>query len=248
VARGRGAPAGAAARGHAAAEAIAIPYEDEHLLVVDKPAGLAVHPGAGRREGTLAQLLAGRAAGGEDPERAGIVHRLDRDTSGLMLVARSDRVHRALQRALAERRVEREYLTLVEGHPPARSGTIDAPIARHPRARTRMAVAGSAGRSARTHFELERSLPRSSLLRVRLDTGRTHQIRVHMRAIGHPVCGDPEYGRRGRLGLERQFLHAARLRFEHPVHNRTIEVVSPLPHDLAAALERAAAERPQRTG
>jgi 23S rRNA pseudouridine1911/1915/1917 synthase len=215
-----------------------IAYEDEHLLVVDKPAGLVVHPARGHREGTLSQLLAGVAAGGE-PERAGIVHRLDRDTSGLLVVARSEEAHRLLQRALAERRIEREYLALVEGRPPARSGTIEAPVGRDPRVRTRMAVGGNFPRAARTHFALQRALPAHSLLRLHLDTGRTHQIRVHLQAIGHPVAGDPEYGTAGMLGLERQFLHAARLALEHPFTGAPLEVRSPLPADLTAALARA---------
>jgi 23S rRNA pseudouridine1911/1915/1917 synthase len=215
-----------------------IAWQDEHLLVVDKPAGLVVHPARGHREGTLSQLLAGAAAGG-DPERAGIVHRLDRDTSGLMVVARSEEAHRLLQAALARRAVEREYVALVEGRPPARTGTIEAPIGRHPRTRTRMAVAGVRGREARTHFALERAFAATSLLRVRLETGRTHQIRVHMQAIGHPVAGDPEYGTAGLLGLERQFLHAARISFVHPFTGERVEVHSPLPADLQAALRRA---------
>jgi 23S rRNA pseudouridine1911/1915/1917 synthase len=167
------------------------------------------------------------------------VHRLDRDTSGLLVVARSEEAHRRLQAALAERRIEREYLALVEGLPPSRTGTIEAPIGRDPRVRTRMAVGGAGAREARTHFTLERALPRTSLLSVRLDTGRTHQIRVHLQAIGHPVCGDPEYGTPGMLGLERQFLHATRLALEHPVSGRPLELHSPLPEDLQAALERA---------
>ncbi len=215
-----------------------IVWQDEHLLVVDKPAGLVVHPARGHREGTLSQLLAGRAAGGE-PERAGIVHRLDRDTSGLLVVAASEDAHRLLQSALRRRLIEREYLALIEGRPPARSGTIEAPIGRHPRIRTRMAVDGSGSREARTHFTLERSLRGVSLLRLRLDTGRTHQIRVHLQAIGHPVCGDPEYGIPGTLGLQRQFLHATRLAFPHPISGEPIEVNSPLPADLRKALQRA---------
>lgn len=218
-----------------------IAWQDEHLLVVDKPPGLVVHPARGHREGTLSQLLAGTAAGG-DPERAGIVHRLDRDTSGLMVVARSEEVHRLLQEALRKRLIQREYLALVEGVPPARTGTIEAPIGRHPRVRTRMAVGGSGAREARTHFALERRLGGVSLLRLTLDTGRTHQIRVHLQAIGHPVCGDPEYGTPGVLGLKRQFLHAARLSFEHPVTGERIDVRSPLPEDLQSVLERAERE------
>jgi 23S rRNA pseudouridine1911/1915/1917 synthase len=219
-----------------------IAYEDEHLLVIDKAAGLVVHPARGHREGTLSQLLPGVVAGGGvggDPDRPGIVHRLDRDTSGLLVVSRSEEVHRELQRALAQRGIEREYIALVQGRPPARSGTIEAPIGRDPAVRTRMAVGGSFPREARTHFTLERALPEHSLLRVKLDTGRTHQIRVHLQAIGHPVAGDPEYGTPGRLGIERQFLHAARLALRHPVTGEPLEVRSPLPEDLAAALSRA---------
>ncbi len=216
-------------------------YSDEHLLIVDKPAGLVVHPARGHREGTLSQLLAGTAAGG-DPERAGIVHRLDKDTSGLILVARSEQAHRLLQAALRRREIKREYLALVEGVPPARTGTIEAPVGRDPRVRTRMAVGGAGGRHARTHFTLERRLGRYSLLRLALDTGRTHQIRVHMQAIGHPVCGDPEYGTPGLLGCKRQFLHAVRLSFEHPMTGDPIDVSSSLPGDLRAALERAEGE------
>ncbi len=215
-----------------------VAYEDEHLLVVDKDAGVVVHPARGHREGTLSQLLADTAAGG-DPTRAGIVHRLDRDTSGLLLVARSEQAHAALQRALQRREIERVYLALVHGRPPARSGTIEAPIGRDARVRTRMAVGGAHAREARTHFELERALDTTSLLRLRLETGRTHQIRVHLLAIGHPVVGDPEYGRGETLGLSRQFLHATRLAFAHPLGGRRVEVDSPLPADLRAALERA---------
>jgi len=216
-----------------------IAYEDEHLLVVDKDAGVVVHPARGHSEGTLSQLLAGSAAGG-DPERSGIVHRLDRDTSGLLLVARSEPVHAALQRALQRREIEREYIALVRGRPPARTGTIEAPIGRDARVRTRMAVGGAHAREARTHFELDRALPDTSLLRLRLETGRTHQIRVHLQAIGHPVIGDPEYGDGGdQLGLDRQFLHAARLAFAHPCGGARVEVSSPLPADLDAALKRA---------
>ncbi len=215
-----------------------IVWQDEHLLVVEKPAGLVVHPARGHREGTLSQLLSGTAAGGE-PERAGIVHRLDRDTSGLLVVACSEDAHRRLRAALASRRIEREYLALVEGHPPARTGTIEAPIGRDPRVRTRMAVGGVAPREARTHFTLERALRGTSLLRLRLDTGRTHQIRVHLQAIGHPVCGDPQYGTPGLFGLDRQFLHATRLAFDHPITGERVDVCSPLPEDLRVALGRA---------
>jgi 23S rRNA pseudouridine1911/1915/1917 synthase len=215
-----------------------IAFSDAHLLIVDKGPGVVVHPARGHREGTLSQLLAEDAAGG-DPERAGIVHRLDRDTSGLLVVARSEEVHRRLRAAMSQRLIRREYLALVQGRPPARSGTIEAPIGRDPRARTRMAVGGASARAARTHFTLERALHGTSLLRLRLETGRTHQIRVHLRAIGLPVCGDPTYGVAGVLGLERQFLHAARIAFEHPVTGEPIDVSSPLPEDLRSALARA---------
>ena len=222
-------------------EPFTISYQDDDLLVIDKGPGLVVHPAKGHHEHTLSQLLgrSGYGPAGGDSERAGIVHRLDRDTSGLMVVARSEQAHAALQQAIAERLVEREYTALVEGRPPARTGTIEAPIGRDPRVRTRMAVDGAGARDARTHFVLERALPGSSLLALRLETGRTHQIRVHLQAIGHPVCGDPEYGTAGLLGLQRQFLHASRLAFAHPVTGEPVEVRSPLPADLKDALERA---------
>jgi 23S rRNA pseudouridine1911/1915/1917 synthase len=218
----------------------AVAHEDDHLIVVDKPAGVVVHPARGHRHGTLAQALAGRIAGGEEDWRAGIVHRLDRDTSGLLVVAKSDAVHRALKAAIAARTMHREYLALVEGRPPARSGTIEAPIGRDRRMRTRMSTDTDVPKPAITHFELDRALAGATLLRVRLQTGRTHQIRVHMQAIGHPVCGDPDYGTAGLYGLRRQFLHAARLAFEHPVTDEALDVVSALPEDLAAALATAA--------
>jgi 23S rRNA pseudouridine1911/1915/1917 synthase len=216
-----------------------IAYEDEHLLVIDKPAGVVVHPARGHAQGTLVQALGDRVAGGNDPERPGIVHRLDRETSGLLVVARSDAVHAALKAQLARRELVREYLALVEGRPPARRGTIDAPLGRDRRVRTRISTDTEEPREAITHFEVERALPHDTLLRVRLETGRTHQIRAHLLAIGHPVAGDPEYGAPGRHGLERQFLHAARLAFPHPVTSAAVDVSSPLPADLAAALERA---------
>jgi 23S rRNA pseudouridine1911/1915/1917 synthase len=219
----------------------AVRYQDEHLLVVDKPAGVVVHPARGHASGTLAQALAGLAAGGEEG-RAGIVHRLDRDTSGLLVVARSPESHRRLKAALQARDVTREYLALVEGRPPARTGTIDAPIGRDRRVRTRMSTDTDDPREAVTHFAIEDALPRTTLLRVRLETGRTHQIRAHLQAIGHPVAGDPQYGTAGRLGLDRQFLHAARLGFAHPFTHTRVDAASPLPADLAAALEMARAE------
>ena len=230
--------------GHGTARAqFTVVYEDDQLLVVDKPAGVVVHPARGHTTGTLAQALGGRAAGGDDAWRAGIVHRLDRDTSGLLVVAKNDQIHRALKALLARRGLHREYLALAEGRLTARTGTIEAPIGRDRRDRLRVSLDTDVPRAARTHFELERQLASYALLRVRLDTGRTHQIRVHMAAIGHPVCGDPQYGSAGQLGLSRQFLHAVRLSFLHPLTGRELDIVSPLPPDLAQALGRAERER-----
>ena len=222
-----------------------VAYEDEHLMVVDKPAGVVVHPGAGRRHGTLVQALAGRAAGGPDPDRPGIVHRLDRDTSGLLVVAKSEEAHAALARMIRERRVDREYLALVAGHPDARSGTIDAPIGRDRDRRTQVSTRTDRPRSARTHFEVLELLPRTALLRIRLETGRTHQIRSHMAAIGHPVCGDERYGGVAsgrRLGLTRQFLHSRRVRFDHPIGGGKVVCESKPPADLHRALDVARRE------
>jgi 23S rRNA pseudouridine1911/1915/1917 synthase len=234
-------PAAAPAEPDLAPAAFAVRYEDDDLLVVDKPAGVVVHPARGHATGTLSQALAGLAGGGEEG-RAGIVHRLDRDTSGLLVVARSAEAHRRLKHALQAREITRGYVALVEGRPPARTGTIEAPIGRDRRVRTRMSTDTDAPREAVTHFAVAEALPRTTLLDVRLETGRTHQIRVHLEAIGHPVVGDPEYGTAGRLGLGRQFLHAARLAFAQPFTGASIDVASPLPDDLAAALDRARAE------
>jgi 23S rRNA pseudouridine1911/1915/1917 synthase len=225
----------------AAGVEFSVPYEDEHLLVVDKPAGLVVHPAKGHPTGTLAQALEGVAVGGDEGWRAGLVHRLDRETSGLLVVAKSDAVHAALKDALQARTIIREYAALVEGRPPSRTGTIDAPIGRDRRVRTRHSTDTDNPRDARTHFAIEEAFDHYTLLVVTLETGRTHQIRVHLEAIGHPVAGDPEYGNAGRLGLERQFLHARRLAFAHPVTGEPIGIESPLPPDLAAALARARA-------
>lgn len=221
-----------------------IAYEDQYLIVVDKPAGVVVHPARGHWTGTLAQALEGVGAGGEEPWRAGIVHRLDRDTSGLLVVAKSNDVHRRLKALITSRELHREYVALVDGRPSARTGTIDAPIGRSRRDRALMSIEADEPREAKTHFEIERRLPTSTLLRVTLETGRTHQIRVHMAAIGHPVCGDRQYGVAGRFGLKRQFLHARRLAFTHPVTGAAIDVSSPLPGDLVAALAIAEADSP----
>lgn len=213
-----------------------IAYEDESLLVVDKPAGVVVHPARGHATGTLVQALAGRAGGGDDPERPGIVHRLDRDTSGLLVVARNEQTHRALRAAMSKREITREYLALVNGRPTARTGTIDAPIGRDRSNRTKVSLDTDRPRAAVSHFEIEQTLPESTLLRVTLDTGRTHQIRAHLEAIGLPVVGDQTYGDGDDYGLARQFLHAARLRFEHPSGNGEVDVMSSLPADLERAL------------
>jgi 23S rRNA pseudouridine1911/1915/1917 synthase len=216
----------------------AVAYEDDDLIVVDKPAGLVVHPAPAHPTGTLAQALAGRAAGGE-AFRPGIVHRLDRDTSGLMIVARNEEAHRRLSDAIRKHEVERTYLALVEGRPRSRSGTIDAPLGRDHRAPERRAVGGRGSREARTHFKVLEAAGEDTLVEVRLETGRTHQVRAHFAAIGHPLCGDPRYGHSGRHGLRRQFLHSHRLGFAHPHTGERLAFRSDLPSDLVAALERA---------
>ena len=215
-----------------------IAFEDDHLLVVDKPAGLVVHPGAGNRTGTLVQGLLGRGLAGGDPERPGIVHRLDRDTSGLLVVSRTQEAYEGLQALVRRRALEREYLALVRGRPRSRQGRIEAPIGRDRRDPTRRSLDTDSPKDAVTHFEVVELLPAHALLRVRLETGRTHQIRVHLAAIGLPVAGDPTYGVQ-ETGLRRQFLHAARLAFPHPVTGERVDTSSPLPPDLEAALERA---------
>jgi 23S rRNA pseudouridine1911/1915/1917 synthase len=214
---------------------VPVVFEDEHLMVVDKPAGLVTHPAPGHRGHTVAQVLAGRAAGGPDPERAGIVHRLDRDTSGLLIVAKTEAAHEALGRMIRAREVHREYMALVEGHPDADSGTVDAPIGRDRVRRTMVSTRTDQAREAITHFTVSERLPRTSLLVVRLLTGRTHQIRAHLAAIGHPVVGDRRYGGQEagrRLGLSRQFLHSSLLRFSHPIAGESVECESKPPVDL----------------
>jgi 23S rRNA pseudouridine1911/1915/1917 synthase len=217
---------------------VRIAFADEHLLVVDKPAGVVVHPGAGHSTGTLVQSLLGAVSGGDEPTRPGIVHRLDRDTSGLLLVARTDEAHRRLQSLIRRRAVERAYVALVRGRPRSRRGRIEAPIGRDRSDPTRQSLDTETPREAVTHFELQDLFGAHALLEVRLETGRTHQIRVHLAAIGLPVSGDRTYGVPDDLGLERQFLHAAKLGFPHPFGGERIEIRSPLPADLQAALER----------
>ncbi len=216
-------------------------HEDEHLLVVDQPAGLVVHPSGPDDRVTLAHGLVALGAAGGDPERPGLVHRLDRDTSGLLLVARSVSAYDALSAAIRERRVERRSLALVRGVPRSRTGRVTAAVGRDRVDPTRHSLDTATPRDAVTWFSLREALGERTLLEVQLETGRTHQIRVHLEAIGLPVSGDPVYGAIGDLGLERQFLHAYRLRFEHPVTGAELELGSPLPADLAAALERARA-------
>ena len=238
-------PEGAEGRTGGGAESgapeLRIVHLDDDLAVVDKPAGLVVHPAPSHSGPTLVSEL-GDLLGGGDPERPGIVHRLDKDTSGLMVVARGGEALAALQAAVREREVERRYLALAGGRLASRTGTIDAPIGRATRRRTRMAVAGAASREARTHFEVLELLSRESYVEARLETGRTHQIRAHFAAIGHPLVGDSTYGGKDRYGLGRQFLHAHRLAFRHPRTGAPLDFTSPLPADLAAALEVARGE------
>jgi 23S rRNA pseudouridine1911/1915/1917 synthase len=221
------------------AEEPRIVHSDEFLAVVEKPAGLVVHPAPSHTGPTLVDQLAEILGGGGDPSRPGIVHRLDKDTSGLLVVARDEETHAALQQLVREREVERVYLALAGGRLTSRTGTIDAPIGRSARQRHRMAVSGAASRQARTHFTVLELLPRETYLEARLETGRTHQIRAHFAAIGHPLSGDSTYGGAARYGLRRQFLHAHRLAFRHPRTGEPLEFTSPLPDDLVAALEAA---------
>jgi 23S rRNA pseudouridine1911/1915/1917 synthase len=219
-----------------APEAIAlrVVFEDAAILVVNKPAGLVVHPGSGNWAGTLLNALLHRAPGLAAVPRAGIVHRLDKDTSGLMVVAKSLAAQTDLVRQLHARTVRREYLALAAGDV-AKGGTIDAPIGRHPARRTTMAVVAT-GRPARTHFDVVERFGVATLLACRLETGRTHQIRVHLAARGHPLIGDPAYGRKGPLAFGRQALHAAKLGLVHPETRRAMAWESPLPDDFSALL------------
>lgn len=213
-----------------------IVHVDDDLAVVDKPAGLVVHPAPSHRGPTLVDELGELLGGGADPERPGIVHRLDKGTSGLLVVARTDEAHAALQGQVQRREVERVYLALARGRLASRTGTIDAPIGRASRQRHRMAVSGAASRQARTHFTVLELLAVESYLEARLETGRTHQIRAHFAAIGHPLAGDVTYGGEAKYGLERQFLHAHRLAFDHPISRERMSFGSELPEDLATAL------------
>jgi 23S rRNA pseudouridine1911/1915/1917 synthase len=211
-------------------------YEDEQLMIVDKPAGVVVHPAPGHAGRTLAEAL---------PAGSRLAHRLDRDTSGLLVVARSEEAYVELSRMMKAREVTREYLALVEGHPDAESGTIDAPIGRDRGNRTVMSTRSDRARDAVTHFRVLERLPRTALLEIRLETGRTHQIRAHLAAIGHPVAGDPQYGGRAsgrRLALGRQFLHASKLMFRHPITRELVACESKPPVELSHALDTARRE------
>ena len=216
-----------------------IVYRDDFLAVIDKGSDLVVHPAPSFEGETLVEMLADELAGGDDPDRPGIVHRLDRGTSGLLVVAREEQTHADLQQMIRERKVSRIYTALADGRFRSRTGTIDAPIGRASRKRHRMAVNGAGSREAKTHFEVNEALRRESLLEVRLETGRTHQIRVHLEAIGHPVVGDEVYGGPLRYGLTRQFLHSSRLGFVHPRTGEELEFTASLPDDLDRALEAA---------
>ena len=225
--------------------ALAIIHEDDDLIVVDKPAGLVVHPAAGNLDGTLVNALlhhcAGKLSGIGGVARPGIVHRIDKDTSGLIVAAKSDRAHEGLARQFAQHSIKRSYLALVNGVPTTASGTVDAPLARSPFDRKKMAIVqGARGKRAVTHWRLLEPLRDAALVQCRLETGRTHQVRVHMASLGHSLVGDPVYGGArpqhrallARLRFARQALHAAGLAFEHPVLNKNLSFESPVPPDM----------------
>ena len=208
---------------------VSVVFEDEHLLVVEKPAGLVVHPGAGNPSGTLVNALLGRGiAGGEDPSRPGVVHRLDRDTSGLMVLAKGEPAYSRLVAEMGGRRVRRVYRAVVVGEGLPETGTVDSPVGRDPENPTLMAA--GVGRPAVTHFEVLGEGGGHSMLKVRLETGRTHQIRVHLSAIGYPIFADPLYGEA--VPGRRLWLHAENLAFEHPVTEEKLEFDSLIPEDL----------------
>ena len=224
---------------------LVIPFEDEHLLIVDKPAGLVVHPAAGNREGTLVNALlhhcAGRLSGIGGVARPGIVHRIDKDTSGLLVVAKTDVAHEGLAKQFAAHSIDRRYLAIVNGVPKAAEGTVDAPLARSAHDRKKIAIVeGKRGKRAVTHWKRLKVLKVSALVECRLETGRTHQVRVHMASIGHPLLGDPVYGRGksvhrqllNQLDFKRQALHAAGLEFTHPVTKVRLSFESALPSDM----------------
>ena len=240
---GRDAAREAAAAPQPEAIPLRVVYEDEHLLVVDKPAGLVTHPAPGHPTGTLVNALLAHTPEleeGDHPQRPGIVHRLDKDTSGLLVIAKDAQTHAALADQMRERAMVKRYLALVEGRMDPPTGVIEAPIGRDPRNRLRMALVSEArgGRDARTRFHTLRYVPGRSLLEVQLETGRTHQIRVHLAALHHPVVGDLTYGRPQSPMPPRQFLHAAHLEFLHPVTQRWLTFDAPLPDDLATFLAR----------
>lgn len=228
--------------GETGGDDLALVYVDEDVVVVDKPAGLVVHPGAGQATGTLAHALLGRfpdLAGTGSPDRPGIVHRLDKGTSGLLVVARSPAAYESLVTQLAARTVDRRYLALACGTVDADAGVVDAPVGRRSTDRTRMAVVAG-GRAARTHYRVLARYTEpaeATLVECKLETGRTHQVRVHLAAIGHPVVGDARYGgARAALPVDRPFLHAAQLAFDHPTRGERCRFESPLPPDLEAVL------------
>ena len=237
-------PAPTAMRNEAQDIALDIVFEDDHLLIVDKPAGLVVHPAAGNLDGTLVNALlhhcAGRLSGIGGVARPGIVHRIDKDTSGLLVVAKTDPAHEGLSAQFAKHTIDRRYTAIVAGIP-GREGTVDAPLARSPHDRKKIAIQ-SHGKRAVTHFSLVEPLRRAAMVECRLETGRTHQVRVHMASIGNPLIGDPVYGRNrpehrdvlARLDFKRQALHAAHLGFIHPVTSTTMAFESKLPHDMQA--------------
>lgn len=223
--------------------ALRVAYEDDDVVVVDKPVGVAAHPSPGWTGPTVVGVLAARGyriSTSGAAERQGVVHRLDVGTSGLMVVAKSEHAYTELKRAFKERTVDKVYHALAQGHPDPTTGTIDAPIGRHPGSDWKFAVVAD-GKPSVTHYEVLEMLPAASLVEVHLETGRTHQIRVHMAALRHPLVGDLTYGAdpalAERVGLSRQWLHAMRLGFAHPADGRRLEVTSEYPADLARALE-----------